>query len=481
MNNQLSLHDIKHRLVTSFMSLTLRQIILRAIGFVSINIILAKVLPIATLGIFNIATSITSFFAFFSDIGLAASLIQKKESIGLKDIQTTFTIQQILVGFLSLVIIFGAPFFGKIYQLDTSGIWLVRVLGITFFLSSLKVIPSVMLERELRFQPLVNVELLETIVFNIVLIILVYQNFGVWSFSIATLLRSLSGLTLIYLIVPVKIKIGIDKISALKLLSFGVPYQLNSLLALLKDRLIPLVIAKMVGPVGVGYITWSQAMAYLPLEVMNVMIRITFPAFSRLQEEKEALAKAIEKSLLATSLAVYPCIFGLAAIMPSVVEHVVSQKWQPALNSFYLFEFSAFWAVISTTFTNALNAIGHIKTTLKLMVFWTIITWFLSPMLTFYFGFNGVAISSFLISFTSMITIILLKRVVKINVMQTIWLPVLASGIMGGIVFWFAELLVKDKTSLILSILLGALLYGTLVVLLGGKGLLTDLKKLRNA
>lgn len=482
MNNnqrQLSLPEIKKRILSSFMSLTARQIALRAIGFISLNIILAKVLPVETLGIFNIAISIITFFAFFSDVGLAASLIQK-EKIDPEDIKTTFTIQQLLVGTLSLIIIAGASFFGQFYNLDEGGVWLIRILGIAFFLASLKVVPSVLLERELRFTPLVAVEVVETVLFNGLLIALVLLGGGIWSFSVAALVRGLAGVVMIYVISPARVGFEINRTSAAKLLSFGIPYQLNSLLALLKDRLVPLVIAKMVGFSGVGYITWSQAVAFLPLEIMNIVIRITFPAFSRLQDNKDVLSKAVEKSLFVTTLVVYPLLFGLAAILPSVVSLVVSPKWQPATLSFYLFAFSALWAVVSTVLTNTLNAMGYIKTTLKLMVFWTVLTWILTPVLTMFYGFLGVSLASFLISFTSVLTVVLVKRVLAVRVMEAIVLPLFSAAVMGGGVYLFSQAFVKNIPTLILAILLGGFIYSLLVLLWGKEKVLGEIKSLRH-
>lgn len=472
----LSYQDIKKRVVSSFMTLTARQIALRAISFLSINIILARILSVEVLGIFNIATAIISFFSYFSDIGLAASLIQKKETIEAGDLKTTFTIQQGLVTFLSVIIIFFAPSLGGFYHLNEDGIWLVRVLGFCFFLSSLKVLPSILLERELKFKPLVTVEVIETLIFNAFLIFLTFQKFGIWSFSISVLIRGIVGVVVIYILSPVKLRIGIDKLSAKKLLNFGIPYQLNSFLALIKDRLVPLVIARIVGSIGIGYITWSQAMAFLPLEFMNVIIRLTFPAFARLQEDKESLSKAISKSLFVTSLVVYPALFGLMALMPSVVKYVVSSKWQPAVFSFYLFSFSTYWAVISTTLTNALNAMGMIKSTLKLMVFWTISTWILTPLLVVNFGYNGVGISSFIISFSSIITVIIIKKVIEIRVLEAIFLPTVCSLIMALIVYFLAETFVRDRITLTLVIALGALLYLGLIFLLDKKRILEDIK-----
>jgi O-antigen/teichoic acid export membrane protein len=468
-NKTLTIAEIKKRAVSSFLSLTARQVLLRAIGFISINVVLARILPVSTLGIFNIATAVISFFAFFSDIGLAASLIQKKEAVTVDDIKTTFTIQLLIVGVLSLAIILSAPIFGELYHLDDSGVWLIRVLGLAFFLSSLKVVPSVLFERQLNFKPLVLIEVIETIVFNSLLIYLVFQGRGIWSFSIAALARGLVGVGLIYLMSPVKVGLGIEKTSAKKLLSFGIPYQLNSLLALLKDRLVPLVIAKMVGSAGIGYITWAQNLSFLPLEIMNIIIRISFPTFSRLQEDKQLVSRAIERALFISTLAVFPMIFGLGAVLPQVVTHIVSAKWEPAIPSFYLFGVSTLFSVVSTTFTNALNAIGHIKTTLKLMVFWTIITWVLTPTLVYFYGFIGVALASLIISSTSVITVVLIKRILTIKVMDSILLPLVASIVMGISTYYLAITFVSNKPTLFLVIAAGALIYVAIVYLLGRK------------
>lgn len=477
----LSLSEIKTRVISSFANLIARQVALRAISFVTLNIVLAKALPVATLGIFNIAASVVTFFAFFSDIGLAASLIQKKESISHEDIKTVFTIQQALVLTLSLIIILGAPFIGTFYGLNNDGVWLVRALGFSFFLSSLKVVPSVLLERELKFQPLVIVEVTETLIFNTLLVFFVFRGAGVQSFTFATLARGVVGTSLLYILAPAPVGIGIHKEAARKLLTFGIPYQLNSLLSLLKDRLVPLVVARMIGTVGVGYVTWSQNMAFLPLEIMNIVIRITFPAFSRLQEDKESLTKAVEKSLFVTALLVYPAIFGIGAVLPGMVTYIVSSKWQPAIPSFYLFAVSTYWAVISTTFTNTLSAIGYIKTNLKLMVFWTVLTWALTPVLVNYYGFIGVGISSFIISFTSVITIILVKRVLAIKILDAVLLPTVASVVMGMVVYFVTMNFVRNSLELGLAIGLGVVLYIGFVLALGYKKIVQDIKTLRYA
>ncbi len=467
---------VNKKLIFGFLTLSFRKAILLVISFATINLVLARILPVSVIGIFNIANSILAFFSYFSDIGLAGALIQKKE-ITIHDLKTTFTIQEVLAAIITLVLIIFAPNLADFYRLDSSGILLIRSLAVGFFLTSLKVIPSVILERELNFGKLVWVEVIETLLFNGVLIFLVWQNFLIDSFSFAVIIRAISGTLLINIVSPWKIAFGVDRSSFKTLISFGVPFQANSILALLKDRLVPLVIARMVGATGVGLITWAQSITFMALEVMNIMSRITFPAFSRLQSDSKALEKTLEKTLFLTSLLFYPILFGLVAIAPSFIDQIVSQKWKPALPLIYLFSVTVFWANLSSPFTNFLNAIGKVKTTLKLMVMWTVLEWVLTPFLTLKFGFLGVGMSSALISLSSIIPIVIIKRMFKVEIIKNIWQGMTAAGIMGAFSA-FASIYITNILSLIVVILLSALIYLGLIYLLAKdkirKSLLTN-------
>lgn len=470
---------LNKKLISGFLTLTFRRIILLVITYLVTNIWLAKILTPDIIGVFNIATSILTFFTYFSDVGLAAAVIQKKD-LDENDLKTTFTIQQILVGIICIIVFFLAPFFTTFYSLDPAATWLIRALGIGFFLSSLKVLPSVLLERKLEFKPLVSVEIAETIIRLALLVILSYQHWGINAYTVSVLAQSITGTTLIYLIAPWKIKLGISKDSLKKLINFGVPFQLNSLLALLKDRLVPLVIARMVGATGVGYITWAQNIAFMSLEVMNIMTRVMFPAFARLQDNKEELRKTLERTIFITCLLFYPVLFGTLAIAPSLVAHVVSPKWLPALPMIYLFAINAFWSAISTSFTNFLNAIGRIGITLKLMVMWTILEWLMSPLLTVFFNIYGVAIAQSVIAFTSIIPIIIVVRMIKIDVIAQVWKPLLAAIIMGVLTYFVATVVVTNFLTLLVVVGAGAIVYSGLIFLLARDRLILTFQFLRH-
>lgn len=472
---------ISQKAVKGAFSLTIRRIVLLAINFITLNIVLAKILPVPTLGVFAIANSILAFFSFFSDIGLAAAIIQKKDNITQDDLKTTFTIQEILTIIIATLVFIFAPFFANHYNLDSSSVWLIRALAFGFFMTSLKVIPSVILERHLNFDKLVWVEVIETLSFNGMLIWLTFEGFGISAFTYSVIVRSIIGFAAIYILSPWRIALGISKSSAKSLLNFGLPYQLNSILALLKDRLVPLVIAGIVGSFGVGYISQGQRLAFLSLEVMNIITRVTFPVFSRLQNDGLSLKITLEKSLFAMGLFLYPLLFGTLAIAPSLVKYLGETKWAPALPLIYLFAVASFWATLSSPFTNFLNATGRISITLKLMVMWTALEWALAPLLTLKFGFLGMGYSSALISFTSVIPIFIIKRIINVEIFGNIWQSIVASSLMAVVIFYLSLVLPARLIFITLEVLLGGLIYFGLLYLIAGVKIKSNLKELMNA
>ena len=136
---------IKKRSIKGIFALTYRTFAIQVIGF-SANFVLTIFLSPEVFGIYFVVTAVIAFLTYFSDVGLAAALIQKKENISEEDLRTTFTIQQGLVISISLIALISSSFVKDFYKLDSDGVFLFQALVISFFLSSLKTIPSIILD-----------------------------------------------------------------------------------------------------------------------------------------------------------------------------------------------------------------------------------------------------------------------------------------------------------------------------------------------
>lgn len=456
----LDIELISKRAINGVVTFTLRTFFVQIFTFFA-TFILTILLAPEIFGIFFLVSAILNFFVYFSDVGLAAALIQKKEHPSKVDLATTFTIQQVIIFTLVAIGLIFSSQIANFYNLDHAGLTLLRVLILSLIFSSLKTIPSILLERQLKFGFLIIPQILENVVFYSVAVILAYFGYGIAAFTWAVVARGIIGLVAIYILSPWIPRIGFDKIIAKKLASFGVPFQLNSILALAKDDLLTIFLGKVLSFTALGYLGWAQKWAYLPLRFfMDNVNKVTFPAYSRLQHEPQALAKAIEKSIFFVTYFVYPSIFGMAAIAPKVIELVPNyEKWEPALPLLYLFAINTVFSAVSTTFTNALFSTGRPGIVLKFMVFWTAATWVLTYPLVAQMGYTGVGVASAIVSVTSIATVYVIKKELPVHVVRNIIGPLFISILMFVSVKAVQNVFANSTADLILTILIGAIIY----------------------
>lgn len=466
------LHGIAVKSVRGVFALVSRSFLIQLLG-IAASFILTIYLDPASFGIFFVVSSIIVFFNYFQDIGLAASLIQKKDEPTKNDLRTVFTVQQVLVLALVIPAIIFSGQLASFYNLNSDGHILFVALLVSFLFTSLRTIPTVLLERKLDYGRLVIPQILENISYNVCLIVLAISGFGVTSFTVAVLFRSIVGLTATYYVQRWPIGFAFDKESFKKLVSFGIPFQTNSILALIKDDFLTIFLGKILPIAQLGYIGFAQRLAYLPLRlVMDNVIKITFPSFSRLQEDRQALRLAIEKSLFLIAFAIFPVAVGIISFSPYLIEYIPRyQKWEPALASVVFFSLGTVLSSISTPLTNFLNAIGKVKITLYFMVFWTAAIWGLTLLLITQYGYNGVAAANFAVSLSSVGVFIIARRYVDFSVIKTTYKQFIAAGVMFISIFLVKAVI----TSFIMMFVIGILslgIYAAVMFLLARKELL---------
>lgn len=477
---EIDIASVTRRSIRGIFALTTRTFTIQIITFLS-NFLLTIFLSPQVFGIFFVVSAVMAFLSYFSDIGLAAALIQKKKPVTQEELRTTFTIQQILVIVLVSAALLLSPFISSLYRLRPDGVILFQALCVAFFLSSLKTIPSIILERSLKFEKLVLPQIVESLVFSVTSVVLAIKGFDLTSFTIAVLARGMAGVIVIYMVQPWKIGLGFSKEAASRLLSFGIPFQTNSFLALLKDDLLTVYLGKVLPLAQVGYIGFAQKWAFTPLRlIMDNIIRITFPSFSRMQDEKTMLSQALEKALFATSLLVFPSLAGLVILFPHFLNIIPKySKWEPALLSLGFFALNAAFSSISTPLTNILNATGRIKLTLILMVLWTASTWVLTILGVSYFGFNAVAAVSAIVSVSAVFVVILVKRYIEFSISKPIFYPLLATVLMSFVLYPLSSIFVKDMVTLLLMILGGGMVYSLLIFAFAKQQIILDIRMIR--
>jgi O-antigen/teichoic acid export membrane protein len=440
MNSELDVHPpqvgsapgaVVRKAVQSVMALGLRQIL--NVGMSSLGgILLARLLSPPEFGLFAVVTFLLTFLMTFGDAGLAASLIRQAHEPIDEDYQAVFTVQQVLVA--SVVILFWlvSPVVASAYHLPPRDSWVFRLVALSLLCTSFQVIPAARLERHLSFEKLAIVEVAMSFVFYSTAVGLAWKGVGTLSFAIAMLARSITGAILVNRASPWRIRWRWDWERARVHLRFGVPYQGIGVISLLKDSITPVFVGLLLGAASVGYINWAQMVAAYPVFVLMILQRVYLPAFSRLQQHKEALSRFVEQVLRATNGLVAPvAILTLVSIEP-LTKFVFGPKWLAALPLFYFLWAGNIFVPTATPLFALLNALGHSRTTFKFALIWMLGTWVVGAPLILAFGMIGFAIANLCVQSTNLMLYRVAQSHVSFRILPMIvpcWCVALAMGL----------------------------------------------------
>lgn len=477
---------LKTRSFLSSLSLISQTSYAAILGFTAFLILTIKS-GVYLLGIYNTVLAMIAFFNYFTNLGLAAAIVQKKE-VKEKDLSTAFFIQLVLAVIAIVIGFFLTNYLFKFYKdLPHNSVYLYWAVLFSFFLLSLKTIPSILLEKKIKIYKVVLVQVVENTLFYASIIIFSLLGFEIYSLIIAVLLRSIVGVILIYILNPWFPKFTFSINSAKSLLRYGIPFQGNSFLALVKDDLLIIYLGGILGFKNLGYVTFGKKYAEFSIRIItDSMNRVAFPLFARFQKEKNMLKKSLEKVLFYESFLILPMIIGALFIFDSVL-HIVPNyflKWNKALFSFYFFSFSAFFVCLTTPFINLFNAINRLKISICFMILWTALTWITIPLFIKIFGYNGVSIAFFIIATTAIFVLITAKKIVPFSIGNSFQTPLIVVLIMGFYLFLARLLFLSYFNNLYLhvvfSIVGAVLIYFFLVFKKKGKVLYLELRELFN-
>lgn len=240
-----------------------------------------------------------------------------------------------------------------------------------------------------------------------------------------------------------------------------------------------LILGGILGPVGVGILSFAQKIARLPLTFfMDTVTRVTFPAFSRMQDKKDDLARSVTRSIFFICFLVFPSLVGIVILAPILVRVIPRyNQWIPALIPLIFISINFLFAGATTQLTNLLNAIGKIKITFYLMIMWTVLTWVFIPFLAIKFGVTGASIGYSLVGASSVIAILIARRYVSFSLTDSMVKPAIGAFVMGLILLILRGFLPVSIYSIEILAGVGIIVYVGSMISMMGLTLIEDAKR----
>lgn len=481
--NEQELKIMKSRSIFSVVSLLFQSSFSAVLGFGAF-FMLTLTSSGEILGIYGTVLASLSFFNYITNLGLAAALIQRKE-IQQIDLNTAFYIQMLLV---TIAVCIGFYFDEQILStynnLPENTIYLYWALLGSFFLLSLKTIPSVLLDKHVEIYKNVLVQIIENTLFYGTIIVMSFMGYQIMALIVAVAIRGIIGMLLIYIMRPWLPSFSFSFQSAKELLAYGIPFQGNSFLAMIKDDLLIIYLGQVIGLGNLGIITFGKKYAEIAVRIITDNFnRVAFPVFAGVQDNKELLAKSLHRVLFFSSVIVFPVIIGGMFTFDSFLKVIDGyyDKWNDALFSFYFFSLSTLLVSLMTPFINLFNAVKRVRLSLIFMVIWTVLTWVLIPPAIAFFGYNAIAPIFFTINLTFVFVVHKAEEIVKFSLFSFL------KGVLLGsifIVFYLSiirfiaiHILEMPEMHLLFSLVGAPIVYFSVVVGLHGVEIFRDIFK----
>jgi PST family polysaccharide transporter len=267
--------------------------------------------------------------------------------------------------------------------------WMIRVAALAVYLNQLRAVPSAMMSRVLRFGPLATIEVVQQIAYAVVAVGVALAGGGVWSFVLGLLVQFGLGSLLTYIVWGQRPRIGIDRQSLRSLIGFGLSYQATNILSVFREALVPVYGGLAGGVTAIGYLNFGQRFGRLLGGIDEIIGRVAFPAFSRLQDDVQRRALALVHVVETTSV-VFGLLLGWAiAVAPTLIEVAFSSTWLPAAPVFQLTAVSVLIGLPAGFMRGLAFSTGRARSILIWTIVALVVTFAVFPVLLIAFGLVG--------------------------------------------------------------------------------------------
>lgn len=337
------------------------------IQFIS-NLVLSRLLMPGDFGTVGILTIFTSLSYVLIDSGLSSALIQKKE-VSEDDKSTVFFTNLVLAVIVYFAIYCSAPLVANYFH-NQDIKTLLRVIELMVVIDAFAAIQSTTLTREMDFKTLSIYKIISITIAVIISISLAYVGMGVWSLVIQYLLFSLCRALLLWKRTKWRPLIRFSSQSFKSLFGYGSKLLLSSYVATLYDQFQSIVIGRRFSSKDLGYFTQAKLLMQIPVDSLaRVVNNVSFPAYSKIQNEREQLREMVHQNLIILVFINTPLMFYLSTAAQPLLVFLYSEKWLDSVPYFrFLCLGYGLLSIVHNCSLTTLKSVGRTDYVLRLEV-----------------------------------------------------------------------------------------------------------------
>jgi len=321
------------------------------------TVILARLLAPGDFGLMGIALLAMGTIETFSQTGFETALVQKKGEI--REYLDTVWVSLIIRGtMISAILYFSSPLVGIFFNAPKA-IDLIKVIAFIPLINGIANIGVLYFQKELEFRKKFVYITGGAFTGTIATVYLAFLLRNVWALVYGTLAGCLAQFALSYLIHSYRPKFKFDWEKVKELFDFGKWIFILGIIVFLVTNVDNALVGKLLGMASLGFYTMAYKFSnFSCTEIAHVISQVSFPAYSKLQDNLPKLKEAYLKVLQIVALISIPLAGGIFVFAPEFTKIFLGDKWIPMVSAMRVLCIFGAVRSIQNTFGALFNGIG---------------------------------------------------------------------------------------------------------------------------
>jgi O-antigen/teichoic acid export membrane protein len=444
-------------------------------------LLLARLIQPDAFGLAALAQVYLMAVQMLSDQGLGTALIQR-DTIEEAHKDSAFWANIAVGSALALLTIAGAGLLARLYG-EPRLAPILRWYALAPFLGSLAVVQVALARRELRFRALAIRQTVGAVVGGVVGVAMAFAGMGVWALVGQGLVTQGTGVVILWAIVDWRPRLAFSRRHFGDLFGFGFSVLATNIVRIFGGQADRLLLGYFFGTVDVGYYSVAQRLVTIVADfVAGSTERAVVPLFSRIQDDRERVARGLVTAERLLTIITIPAFVGLAAVAPALVDVAVGRQWQASVLPTRILAFFSLAYCLSFFFGHVVTALGRPSVRLVVVVAQALCQ-AATTLIGVRWGIPGVAVAvvATQVLFYA-VELAVLRRLVRFPMAEFLLpaiVPAVAAAAMAAVVLLVQGALAGAGPVLALaaSVAAGIVVYGAIVLLLARRRLreLTEL------
>ena len=322
-------------------------------------IVLARLLSPRDFGLMGIALLSLAAVKQFTQIGINAALIHNAQSNINSYLNTTWCLEAGRGLVLFLLLFLTAPYIAAVFG-EPTATDLIRVIGLTPLVYGLRNPAVVYFRKDLDFHKEFAYQVSGGFVQFLVGVGYALISPTVWALVLAFLATEVSRTTLSYFMHGYRPWPAFDREKAWELIDYGKWIAASSIVYYIYSKGDDAFVGWYLSATALGFYQYAYQLADAPsTEISETVSSVTFPAYSKLQDDPARLRSAFLATTRFTAFLTVPMAFGIALIAPSFVQVVLGQQWIPMVLTMQLLALYGLLHALTRNFGSIWKAVGR--------------------------------------------------------------------------------------------------------------------------